>query len=61
MKKKYPDFGLTGFMGAQGEDIDDRWSLVIEKGKAVRVETPPKGKKVECPHCGESFYIEDCG
>jgi hypothetical protein len=59
MKKKYPGFGLTGYMNAQGEDIEDRWRLEMQDGKAVKVETPPKGRKVECPHCGGYFYIDD--
>lgn len=41
MKKEFPDFGLTGRMLAQGEEVGDIWHLVInENGIAeeVRVE-----------------------
>jgi hypothetical protein len=58
MKKIKPDFALTGAMQAQGEDIEDRWSLVIDGGIAKRVETPPPGEKIKCPHCEEYFYYE---
>jgi hypothetical protein len=33
MQQKYPEFGLTGKLLAQGEDIDDRWQLYIENGE----------------------------
>jgi len=58
MIKIKPSFGLKGKLHAQGEDIEDIWELVIEQGIAVKHELKPKGKKVECPHCGESFFIE---
>lgn len=57
MKKKYPDFGLTGKLIAQGEEIGDLWELVIgEDGLAIKVKTPPSGTKIECPQCEEEFY-----
>src|SRR4051812_39080287 len=31
MRKKWPDFGLTGRLAAQGEDIEDRWTLAIKE------------------------------
>ena len=58
MQAQFPDFGLEGHMNAQGEDVDDRWVLTIENNKAIKVLTPPQGKKVQCPHCGEYFYLE---
>lgn len=58
MTKKYPDFGLQGFMNAQGEEVDDRWRLNVENNKVTVIKTPPKGKKIQCPHCGEYFYLE---
>lgn len=59
VKKKYPDFGLSGNLVAQGEDLEDRWVLSIENGKAVERKTAIKGRKVTCPHCDEEFLLED--
>lgn len=58
MKDKKSNFGLTGTMDAQGEDVEDRWKLTIQNNKAIRIENPPKGKKIKCPHCDETFYYE---
>ena len=49
MRKVIPDFNLEGKLLAQGEDIDDRWELVMEDGLAVRREVPHTGQKVTCP------------
>ena len=59
MKKSWPTFGLTGSMNAQGEQVEDRWVLKMVKGVATKFETPPTGTKIECPHCEESFYLEE--
>lgn len=59
MKKTVPDFELEGSLSAQGEDVEDRWTLLIKEGKAFKIDTPPKGKKIECPHCGEKFFIKE--
>lgn len=53
-----PDFGLSGQMNAQGEDFDDRWSLVFEEGRAVHKNVAITGKIVECPHCEGRFELE---
>lgn len=58
MKKEYPDFELTGELLAQGEDMEDRWKLIIENGIAIEKRIEIKGKKVKCPHCDEYFTIE---
>jgi len=50
------DFSFVGTMHCQGEDVDDKWDLIIEDGIAKRVQAPPKGIKIECPHCEEYFY-----
>lgn len=57
VQKINPDFGLKGEMVAQGEDLDDRWRIVIENGIAVKKEIPASGDKVICPHCGEEFRV----
>jgi NAD-dependent DNA ligase len=59
VKKEYPDFGLSGRLFAQGEEIYDRWTLTIENGVAVERKTVIKGKKVSCPHCKEEFIVEN--
>lgn len=58
MMEIMPDFGLTGKLLAQGEDIDDRWELIIKNNVAVKVDVKPSGTKIQCPQCGESFYLE---
>ncbi|CAB1065535.1 hypothetical protein D1BOALGB6SA_10332 [Olavius sp. associated proteobacterium Delta 1] len=58
MRMKWPEFELTGKMAAQGEEIDDRWELVMKKGVATKVDVMVKGKKVTCPHCEEDFLLE---
>lgn len=51
-RKEFPDFGLSGSFLAQGEDMDDRWWLVIENGQAIRRDFEIE---VKCPHCGHQF------
>lgn len=60
MKAKYPDFGLTGQILAQGEDYEDRWILKIndETGYAEELSNPIVGQKICCPHCERSFILE---
>jgi hypothetical protein len=62
MRKTYPDFGLTGTLRAQGEDIGDLWEVVIgEDGFAHRRETllVTTGTTVECPHCKREFQLQE--
>lgn len=59
MRDKYPMFSLEGRMEAQGEDIDDRWSLVMKGGLAEKVDMPRIGEKICCPRCGQDFYLEE--
>lgn len=60
VREDVADFGLSGQMNAQGEDFDDRWSLVFdEDGRAHhRKVTITTGTVVECPHCEEKFVYE---
>lgn len=60
MQKKYPHFGLSGELLAQGEEIGDIWRLVVKNNTAeeVRVDLSHK-KKVTCPHCSEDFFLEE--
>jgi len=60
MQKQFPDFRLTGQLLAQGEELRDRWALVIaEDGFAVKRDIKLTGKVVRCPHCAEEFQLED--
>lgn len=60
MRKEFPDFGLTGTLLAQGEEIEDRWQLVIgEGGWAAKIKVPIPGTKIECPHCHRKFFHEE--
>lgn len=59
MRKKYPEFGLEGKLLAQGEDFNDRWSLIMENGIAVKRDIVIKGKKIQCPNCEEWFIVEE--
>jgi len=60
MRRQYPDFCLKGKLLAQGEEIDDRWELCIgREGMAYKKELKLKGKKVKCPHCEETFILEE--
>lgn len=58
MRKEFPDFELEGSLKAQGEEIDDRWNLVMENNIAIKRDVAPKGRKVQCPNCEECFYID---
>lgn len=59
MRKEYPSFGLEGKLLAQGEDYEDRWELVIQDGWAKERRLPRVGQKVKCPHCHNSFTLEE--
>jgi hypothetical protein len=59
MQKEWPDFGLSGKMLAQGQEIDDRWELIInDKGFAEREDVALAGKEITCPHCEGKFIYE---
>lgn len=58
-RRQIADFGLSGQMEAQGEEIGDHWFLVIgEDGFAKRVEAPKVGDVVTCPHCDNEFLLK---
>ncbi|PLC06362.1 hypothetical protein CY658_04835 [Variovorax sp. RO1] len=59
MRAKWPDFALVGSLQAQGEDVEDRWTLAIgEDGRAHHVDTPATGAIVTCPHCDHRFMLD---
>lgn len=57
MQEDYPEFGLSGSLLAQGEDMEDRWLLVIEDGVAIHKEAKSVTKDLQCPHCGRLIEI----
>lgn len=59
MRAEWPDFGLEGQLEAQGEEMRDRWLLVIENGLAVRKEIKIEGSIYECPHCHEQVITSE--
>ena len=60
MKKHIPEFSLSGVLEAQGEEHDDRWTLVIGKdGYAKKVDYVWKTEKITCPHCDGDFRLEE--
>lgn len=59
MREKYPDFALEGKLTAQGEDMEDRWELVMQDGFAVKRPLVVVGQRITCPRCEESFILEE--
>ena len=57
MKKILHSFELSGELLAQGEEIYDRWKLIIKDGFAQRVDIISEEKKVKCPHCEGWFFL----
>lgn len=61
MRKRNTNFGLSGELVAQGEDIDDRWRLVIgEDGFAKKIKIPRAGRAIRCPSCEAKIYPDEC-
>jgi len=59
MRKEWPEFSLTGQLTAQGEDMEDRWALVMEDGVAHKRKVAITGQRVKCPDCGHKFILEE--
>jgi len=58
MRKEWPEFAFVGGMLAQGEDIEDRWTLSIgDDGMAFASKLAITGKVVTCPHCEQRFEL----
>ena len=54
-----PDFVLTGAMACQGEDMDDRWTLVMRENVAIHVDAPRSGRAISCPFCEHKIYVDE--
>ena len=60
MRQTMPEFGLTGELLAQGEDIDDRYYLRIDMyARCVKIPIVATGQKVKCPQCEHVFRINE--
>ena len=57
MRQTMPEFGLTGELKAQGEDIGDRYYLRMVNGVCGRIPIAASGQKVTCPECEHVFRI----
>jgi len=57
----WPAFSLTGELLAQGEEIDDRWMLVIKDGVAATRYVIVTGQVVTCPECNHKLALEEGG
>lgn len=49
MKNVKSDFELVGKFVCQGEDLEDRYEIVIENDEAIKRDLVVKGAIVECP------------
>lgn len=59
MRKEWPDFTLVGSLHAQGEDMEDRWVLVMDpEGIAQKQEIVISGERITCPICEGKFILE---
>ena len=55
MRKQWPDSGLSGTMVAQGEELEDRWTLTIgDDGFAYKTMVAITRKLITCPHSERS-------
>lgn len=59
MQRDVPDFALVGEMRAQGEEIDDRWTLKMVDNVATKIMTKPLGAAIMCPHCEGKVYVDE--
>lgn len=58
MREEFPNFGMQGELLCQGEEIRDRWNLVIENGQAISRKID-LGASYQCPHCREDFLLSE--
>lgn len=49
---------LSGEIEAQGEEPEDRWTLVVKDNEVSKQDFVFSTPKVCCPHCEEEFYLE---
>lgn len=61
MRKDFPNFGLSGVLRAQGEEMGDIYEVYIgEDGFAqTRDLNPLSDKPITCPHCRKTFTRDD--
>ena len=60
MRKCRADFRFVGQLNAQGEDVEDRWTLIInEQGLAEKVRVKIGGAISRCPHCEGKIVVNE--
>lgn len=58
MRERWPDFGLSGRMDAQGDELGDVWALTVEGGSVTKIKYALVGREVECPECEARFVLD---
>ena len=59
MKEVVSNFELEGKLLAQGDQIDDRYEIIIKNNVALKRKITIIGTKITCPHCESEFYRHD--
>ena len=59
MRKKWPEFNLTGDLYAKS-DYNDRFLIKMVDGKAVREDLVLVAKELTCPHCEANIKLLRC-
>ena len=54
MQEKWPEFGLSGELEAQGGEFGDWWFLVMEDGRAIEKDAIV----MVCPECEYKWVLE---
>ena len=61
IKGQIADFSLTGTMLAQGEDLNDRWAIIMDKNgvaREVKIVLGKEDKPLCCPSCKTEILVE---
>ena len=58
IRQRIPDMSFNGRMDAQGEEVEDVWTIEVKDGVARRVEVE-KPHMTQCPECDRWFRTTD--